>query len=121
MRDGCFASESAVGGFDASRREKVAILPVRGLPLGYTGRQKNLIRTGKATVLKVDPENEDNYISIRCSLVRVDSEGAIAHQDKLTLRHYGKEKWYGDVVPENDAERDSQVVVYLQPERVYYT
>ena len=89
--------------------------------LNNAPKLKNLIRTGKATVLKVDPENEDNYISIRCSLVRVDSEGAIAHQDKLTLRHYGKEKWYGDVVPENDAERDSQVVVYLQPERVYYT
>lgn len=89
--------------------------------LNNAPKLKSLIRTGKATVLKVDPENEDNYISIRCSLVRVDSEGAIAHQDKLTLRHYGKEKWYGDVVPENDAERDSQVVVYLQPERVYYT
>ena len=82
---------------------------------------KSLVRNGKATILKVDPENEDNYISIRCSLVRVDSDGAIAHLDKLTHRHYGKEKWYGDVVPENDKEKESEVVVYLKPEKVYCT
>lgn len=89
--------------------------------LNNAPKLKNLIRNEKATILKVDPDNEDNYISIRCSLVRVESEGAIAHQDKLTFRHYGKEHWYGDVVPENDEERDSQVVVYLKPERVYST
>ena len=82
---------------------------------------KSLERNGKATILKVDPENEDNYVSIRCSLVRVVSQGAIAHLDKLTLRHYGKENWYGDVVPENDEEKESEVVVYLKPEKVYCT
>jgi hypothetical protein len=82
---------------------------------------KNLIRNGNATILKVDPENEDNYVSIRCSLVRVVSHGAIAHLDKLTLRHSGKEKWYGDVVPENDEEKENEVVVYLKPKKVYCT
>jgi hypothetical protein len=82
---------------------------------------KSLERNGKATILKVDPENEDNYVSIRCSLVRVASEGAIAHLDKLTLRHSRKEKWYGDVVPENDEEKEREVVVYLKPEKVYCT
>ena len=82
---------------------------------------KSLIRNGKATILKVDPENEDNYISIRCSLVRVDSDGAIAHLDKLTHRHSGKEKWYGDVVPENETEKENRVVVYIKPDKVYFT
>lgn len=82
---------------------------------------KSLVRNGIATILKVDPEDENNYISIRCSLVRVDSDGAIAHLNNLTLRHYGKEKWYGDVVPENDKEEECEVVVYLKPEKVFCT
>lgn len=89
--------------------------------LNTSPKLKSLVRNGKATILKVDPENEDNYISIRCSLVRVDSEGAIAHLNKLTRRHYGKEKWYGDVVPENGAEQETRVAVYLKPEKVYCT
>ena len=82
---------------------------------------KRLIKNKKATVLKADPENEDNYISLRCSLVRVESEGAIEYLDKLTQRHYGKEKWYGDVVPDDEEEKKKEVVVYLKPEKIYYT
>jgi hypothetical protein len=82
---------------------------------------ESLVRNGKATILKVDPEDEGNYVSIRCSLVRVASDGAIAHLDKLTLRHSGKEKWYGGVVAENDEEKEREVIVYLKPEKVYCT
>ena len=89
--------------------------------LNTAPKLKSLVRNGKATILKVDPENEDIYISIRCSLVRVDSDGAIAHLDKLTHRHSGKEKWYGDVVPENETEKENRVVVYIKPDKVYFT
>lgn len=82
---------------------------------------KRIVRTKKATVLKVDPDNEDNYISIRCSLVRVESVGAIEHLAKMTKRHYGKDKWYGDVVPAVDAEKNNDVIVYLKPEHIYIT
>lgn len=81
---------------------------------------KRLVRNNKATVVKSDPDNEDKYISLRCSLLRVDSEGAIEHLDKLTQRHYGKKYWYGDVVPDNDEEKQEEVVVYLRPEKIYY-
>lgn len=89
--------------------------------LNTAPKLKSLVRNGKATILKVDPEDEDNYISIRCSLVRVDSEGAIAHLDKLTRRHCGKEKWYGDAVPENETEKNNRVVVYIKPDKTYCT
>ena len=79
------------------------------------------MRSGKATVLKVDPDNEDNYISLRCSLVRVESGKAIEHLDKLTQRHYGKQSWYGDVVADDNASKKDEVVVYLRPEKIYYT
>ncbi|MGK0441407.1 MAG: hypothetical protein ACJA0N_001205 [Pseudohongiellaceae bacterium] len=82
---------------------------------------KRIVRSKKATVLKVDPQNEDNYISIRCSLVGVESDGAIEHLDKMTKRHYGKDKWYGDMVPDVDVDKKTEVIVYLKPERIYYT
>jgi len=82
---------------------------------------KRIMRNRKATILKVDPDNEDNYITLRCSLVRVESDGAIEHLDKLTKRHYDKEHWYGDVVPDNGEQKRNEVVVYLRPEQLYYT
>jgi hypothetical protein len=82
---------------------------------------KRILRSKRATLLKVDPEDEDNYISIRCSLVRTESGGAIEHLNKLTKRHLGKENWYGEVVPYNDEEKRNCVVVYLKPEKIYWT
>jgi len=89
--------------------------------LNTAPKLKRLVRNRKATVLKVDPASEDNYISIRCSLVRIDSEGAIEHLNRLTQRHLGKEKWYGDVVPDNEDQEKDEVVVYLRPQSTYFT
>jgi hypothetical protein len=82
---------------------------------------KSIVRNKKATVLKVDPHNEDNYIAVRCSLAAVESHDAIAHLDRLTMRHMGKAKWYGEAVPDNDEEKADRVIVYLKPERLYFT
>jgi len=87
--------------------------------LNTAPKLKSLIRSGRATILKVDPEDEDNYVSIRCTLIEIVSDGAIEHMDKLTLRHYGKARWYGDVVSESDKNKDLEVVVYLKPEKLY--
>ena len=82
---------------------------------------KRLKRNNMATVLKVDPESEENYISLRCSLVKVEPEGAIERLNNLTQRHMGKETWYGEVVPDNDVEKEKEVTVYLKPEKIYFT
>lgn len=87
--------------------------------LSTAPKLKNLKRSGRATILKVDPEDEDNYVSIRCTLIEIASDGAIEHIDKLTLRNYGKARWYGDVVSESDKNKDLEVVVYLKPEKLY--
>lgn len=84
-------------------------------------KYRRLVENGKATVLKYDPRDERKYISIRCSLVRVESEGAIDFLNKLTQRHYGKEKWYGEVEPDSQEKKLNEVIVYLKPEKVYFT
>ena len=87
--------------------------------LNTAPKLKSLMRSGRATILKVDPEDENNYVSIRCTLIEIVSDGAIEHIDKLTLRHYGKARWYGDVVSESDKNKDLEVVIYLKPEKLY--
>ena len=87
--------------------------------LNTAPKLKSLMRSGRATILKVDPEDEDNYVSIRCTLIEIVSDGAIELIDKLTLRHYGKARWYGDVVSESDKNKDLEVVIYLKPEKLY--
>ena len=89
--------------------------------LATAPKLKRIVRNEKATVLKVDPDDEDKYISIRCSLIRVESDGAIEHLDKLTQRHLGFKNWYGEVVPDNDEEKKYCVIAYLKPENVYFT
>ena len=84
-------------------------------------KYKRLIDSGKATVLKYDPDDERRYISIRCSLAKVESQGAIDFLNKLTQRHYGKEKWYGEVEPDDEEKKLNEVIVYLKPEKVYFT
>lgn len=88
-----------------------------------TGSPKynSIIRNQKATLLKVDPDDEDIYISIRCSLISVEARDAIAHLDKLTKRHMDADSWYGGAMPNNDEEKLKRVVVYLQPNKVYFT
>jgi len=82
---------------------------------------KRLLKYQKATVLKYDAQDEKKYISLRCSFVKAEKDNAIEHLNKLTQRHYGKERWYGDVVPRNEQEEMNEVVVYLKPEKIYFT
>ena len=87
----------------------------------YSAKLKNMRRQGRATLLAVDPENEDYYVSIRCELIDVTAEGAIEHLDMLTRRNMNLDHWYGDVVDADDADQEHHVVVLLRPVRVYST
>jgi hypothetical protein len=84
-------------------------------------KYNSIIRSQKATLLKVDPDDEDIYISIRCSLINVEEHDAIAHLDRLTKRHMDNDNWYGGAMPNNDEEKLRRVVVYLQPNKIYFT
>ncbi len=86
-----------------------------------TPKEVSIRREGKATVLMMDPSNEDFYISLRCQLHEVTSEGAIEHLDSITQRNMNVQHWYGDVEPENSERKDRTVLVYLKPIRIFYT
>lgn len=74
-----------------------------------------------ATILKSDPDDENQYISLRCVLQAVEPSGAIEHLDEITRRNTNNPSWYGHIEPEDSPTRQRRVVVYLKPIRVYYT
>ena len=42
-----------------------------------------------ATLLKANPEDDEQYVSVRCVLHAITAEGAIEHLDRITYRMYG--------------------------------
>ncbi len=84
-------------------------------------KEQNIRREGKATVLAIDKENEDFYVSVRCKLQEISAEGAVEHLNMLTQRNMGVSKWYGEVEPIDPEAESRRVIVFLRPIRVYHT
>ena len=59
------------------------------------GRQKdrNLARTGRATLLLVDPDNPYRYLEVRGRVVDALEAGARQHIDQLTQKYVGEESF----------------------------
>ena len=83
-------------------------------------KERSIVREAKATLLKAHPGNENLYISVRCQLQRIDSEGAIDHLNTITQRNMGVANWYGDVEPEDAPSKLKRVIIYLKPVRIYH-
>ena len=86
------------------------------------GSPKELgIRRGKlATLLRSNPNDENQYISLRCELHKTTAAGAIEHLDEITRRNKNVPAWYGHIEPADSPSKLRRVVVYLRPVRVYY-
>jgi PPOX class probable F420-dependent enzyme len=78
------------------------------------GRQKyrNLALRRVATILAVDPQNDDRWVEIRGRVVEETEQGADEHSDRLAKRYLGLDKY-----PWN-APGDVRVIFRIAPERV---
>ena len=86
------------------------------------GSPKELsIRRGKiATLLRANPNDENQYISLRCELHKITAAGAIEHLDAITRRNKDVPAWYGHIEADDSPSKRRRVVVYLRPVRVYH-
>ncbi len=82
---------------------------------------RNIQREKKATLLVCSSSNENLYISIRCELHKVTKDGALEHVDHITQRNMNVSRWFGDVEPEDSADKEKTIIVYFRPVRVYHT
>jgi len=81
-------------------------------------RQKgrNMRANPKVTILVIDPKDSSRWVEVRGLVMEMTRSGAEAHADKLTQRYCpGKRHFYGDVYPPEQKEKETRVIVKIQP------
>ena len=83
-------------------------------------RQKgrNMRANPKVAVLVVDPKDVSCWIEVRGNVVEIRREGAEAHADKLTQWYTGKQRFYGDIYPVEQKQKETRVIVKIEPIKV---
>lgn len=83
-------------------------------------RQKgrNMRANPKVTLLVIDPKDGSRWIEVRGKVVEIRREGAEAHADELTQRYTGKRRFYGDIYPVEQKQKETRVIVKIEPIKV---
>ena len=83
-------------------------------------RQKgrNMLANPKVALLVIDPQNVSRWIEIRGNVVELSREGAETHADKLTQLYTGKQRFYGDIYPAEQKQKETRVIVKIEPIKV---
>ncbi len=83
-------------------------------------RQKgrNMRANPKVALLVIDPQDGSRWIEVRGNVVEIRRAGAEAHADQLTQRYTGKQRFYGDVYPVEQKQKESRVIVTIEPIKV---
>ncbi|HET7638419.1 MAG TPA: PPOX class F420-dependent oxidoreductase [Ktedonobacteraceae bacterium] len=83
-------------------------------------RQKgrNMLANPKVALLVIDPKDGSRWIEVRGKVVELQREGAEAHADKLTQRYVGKQRFYGDVYPVEQRQKETRVILKIEPIKV---
>lgn len=72
----------------------------------------------KVALLVVDPQDGSRWIEVRGKVVEMGRAGAEAQADRLTQRYTGKQRFYGDIYPLEQRQRETRVIVKIEPIKV---
>ena len=83
-------------------------------------RQKgrNMCRNPKVSLLVIDPHNSSRWIEVRGRVVEITQHCAETHADKLTRLYTGKQQFYGDIYPVEQKQKETRVIVKIEPLKV---
>ena len=84
-------------------------------------RQKgrNMQANPRVTVLVIDPNDSSRWIEVRGQVRELTQNCAEAHADKLTQRYCpGKRHFYRDIYPPEQKEKETRVIVKIEPIKV---
>jgi PPOX class probable F420-dependent enzyme len=85
-------------------------------------RQKtqNMLANRRVNALVIDPRDGTRFLEVRGEVADITEEGAIAHADKQTRLYSNgeKQRFYGDVYPEEQREQETRVIVTISPTKV---
>jgi PPOX class probable F420-dependent enzyme len=81
-------------------------------------KEKNMRRNPRVAIFAFDPRNPLRNIEVRGWVVEMTEEGAVEHNDQLTMLYLGKPHFFGDAVPAELEERFAPVLCKVLPRRV---
>lgn len=83
-------------------------------------RQKgrNMRANPKVAILIIDPQDASRWIEVRGRVREMTEDGAEAHADQLTQRYTGKQHFYGDIYTIEQKQKETRVVVKIEPIKV---
>ena len=83
-------------------------------------RQKgrNMCANPKVAILVIDPNDTSRWIEVRGQVKEMTEDGAEAHADRLTQRYTGKQHFYRDIYPPEQKEKETRVIVKIEPLKV---
>lgn len=77
---------------------------------------RNMLADPRVTLLVIDPGNSSRWIEVRGQVKDITQEGAEEHADKLTHRYCpDKQHFYEDIYPREQREKETRVIVRIQP------
>jgi PPOX class probable F420-dependent enzyme len=81
---------------------------------------KNMVANPMVNVLIIDPSNGARFLEVRGEVTEISQESAIAHADKQTEAYSGgtKKRFYGDIYPEEQGEKETRVIVKIYPKKI---
>jgi PPOX class probable F420-dependent enzyme len=83
-------------------------------------RQKgrNMHRDGRVALLVIDPMDGGRWVEVRGRVIDLRQAGAEAHADRLTRRYTGKRRFYGDIYPAEQRQKETRVIAVIEPIKV---
>ena len=81
---------------------------------------KNMRANPLVNVLMIDPGNVARFLEVRGQVSELTQEGAIAHADKQTQAYTSgaKKRFYGDIYPVEQQEKETRVIFMIRPKKV---
>ena len=81
---------------------------------------KNMLANPMVNVLMIDPKNGARFLEIRGEVAEITQEGAIAHANKQTQAYSkgAQQRFYGDIYPEEQQEKETRVIVKIRPKKI---
>ncbi len=94
-------------------RDYVLINTMRGFR-----KEKNMRENPKVTLLTNNPKQPLHSIEIRGIVIEMTEEGAEVHADKLTQLYTSKQRFYGDIYPVEQKQKETRVIVKIEPLKI---
>jgi PPOX class probable F420-dependent enzyme len=81
-------------------------------------KSRNMQTNPKVALLLIDPHDTSRWLEVRGIAVAFESENVETHADRLTQQYTGKHRFYGDIYPVDQREKERRVIVKIEPLKI---